>query len=59
MWIDKDFAREDQEFYRAIFEMGVDFFCSDYPDKVYEALRNHYSLEPVAARMRFLSASNM
>ena len=58
VWIDKDHAREDQDFYRAIFEMGVDFFCSDYPDRVYEALRNHYSLEqPV--RMRFLSASDM
>lgn len=61
VWIDKDYASEDYEFYRTIFEMGVDFFCSDYPDKVYEALRNHYSLEPLGtgARLRFFSASNM
>ncbi len=35
VWIDKDYARESEEFYKLLLDMGVDFFCSDYPDLVY------------------------
>jgi len=65
VWVDKDFDRESHEFYLRLVETGVDFFCSDYPDKVLAVLRNHYSLESVpleleeSGRHRFLSASSL
>lgn len=45
VWIDKDYAKEGEEFYQTLYKMGVDFFCSDYPDLVYSSIRNHYKLE--------------
>lgn len=41
VWIDRHVASENEEFYRHIFNMGVDFFCSDYPDAVRESIKNH------------------
>jgi glycerophosphoryl diester phosphodiesterase len=39
VWIDRDLFSENDEFYHTIYHMGVDFFCSDYPHLVVEALR--------------------
>ena len=38
VWIDKDIFSENEEFYRHIINMGVDFFCSDYPKDVFRVL---------------------
>ena len=65
VWIDKDCDRETHEFYVRLIKTGVDFFCSDYPDKVLAVIKNHYSLETMpleieeGGRHRFLSASNL
>lgn len=42
VWIDRSVMKEGPEFYELIFKMGVDFFCSDFPDIVYQAIKNHY-----------------
>ena len=38
VWIDKDLFEENEEFYLTLHHMGVDFFCSDYPHKIKEAI---------------------
>jgi glycerophosphoryl diester phosphodiesterase len=31
VWIDRDYASEGEEFYQLLYQMDIDFFCSDYP----------------------------
>ena len=34
VWIDKSYTCESKEVYRQAMDMGVDFFCTDYPDLI-------------------------
>ena len=43
VWIDRSVSSEDDAFYLNIFRMGVDFFCSDYPERVLEAYMKYTS----------------
>ena len=31
VWVDRSVHAESEEFYRLLFSMKVDFFCTDYP----------------------------
>lgn len=48
VWIDSTMASEGREFYERLFNTGVDFFCSDYPDLFRQAISDHYSSYPEA-----------
>ena len=36
VWIDKSYTKESKEVYRKVLSMGVDFFCTDYPELLIE-----------------------
>lgn len=44
VWVDRSVTSESEEFYRLLFRMKVDFFCTDYPNQFLEA-RNRYENE--------------
>ena len=40
VWIDRDYFVENEDFYSLLQHMGVDFFCSDYPNKINQWLND-------------------